>query len=246
LVQKDTGWLRALLDLMFPQCCCLSCGKNETTKSLGLCSKCLKDFDRLQEGYSSCSFCAAFVPENKNYCANCFGEVFYWFDLARAVFPYEGGVKEILHRFKYRGMRNLARSLGILMQETLKKSYNYRKFDLVIPVPLHPSRLQERGYNQSELLAREIARGLRIPLGESILVRHVNTPSQTGFGRTDRYLNLKKAFALTSKESIRGKNVLLVDDIFTTGATTAACSRVLKKGGADYVFVIVFAAGKTH
>jgi competence protein ComFC len=113
--------------------------------------------------------------------------------------------------------------------------------DTIVPVPLHPKRLRWRGFNQSVLLARQIGRIYSIPLDCFTLYRSKDTPPQTQLPEEDRRKNMRGAFALTPKASLEDKCFLLVDDVYTSGATVNECSRVLKRGGAREVFVLTLA-----
>ena len=113
--------------------------------------------------------------------------------------------------------------------------------DLLIPVPLHPKRLRWRGFNQSVVLAREVSRAWNIPLDPAVLVRSKETPPQTQLSEEDRRRNVRDAFTLNPAKSVAGKTVLLVDDIYTSGATVNACSRALLGGGVKEVQVLTLA-----
>jgi competence protein ComFC len=113
--------------------------------------------------------------------------------------------------------------------------------DLIIPVPLHPRRLRWRGFNQAVLLARQVSRLHAIPLDPFILYRRRETPPQTQLAQDERRTNVRGAFMLHPEKSIDNKNLLLVDDVYTSGATVNECSRTLTKGGAKEVYVLTFA-----
>ena len=115
------------------------------------------------------------------------------------------------------------------------------KAEAIIPVPLHPRRLRWRGFNQSVLLARQISRAYNIPVDCFTLFRKIDTPPQTQLPEEDRRKNMRRAFALAEESAMSGKRVLLVDDVYTSGATVNECSRVLKRGGAREVFVLTLA-----
>jgi len=166
-----------------------------------------------------------------------------WLDISRAAYPYQGVIKDRIRQLKYHRGVWLAEPLGRLMLDAALAN-GLTQADLVIPVPLHPLRQRERGYNQAERLARVVAKGLSLPLDTRTLIRCRNTPSQTSLKRAERLLNPENAFALIRAEPVIGKRILLVDDIFTTGATVAACARVLRQGGATSVCAILCAAGK--
>lgn len=244
LKQYHAGWWQALRALLFPGQNCLACGKRGDWGELGLCEDCWLDLKKTAGGNNWCRQCATFLVPGKNYCYHCSAGRIYQFDGARAVFPYEGMVREYIRRFKYRGIKDWSEPLGILMGQAVENDSRFAGANLIIPVPLHPIRLRERGYNQSELLGRVLAKGLGIPLVPDLLRRKVHTPSQTGLNRKARWKNLKEAFFLEAKQHICRGTVLLIDDIYTTGATVDACAQILKEGGMEQVYVLTCAAGK--
>lgn len=145
-----------------------------------------------------------------------------------ALVPYDARWRPLLHRFKYKGRRSLARPLGYwLGQEYARRQPG--KLDLVVPLPLHPDREKERGFNQSRLLADHAARALGVPRVEA-LERSRATPSQTMLSRRDRRLNVREAFRLVGPLK-KGQKALLIDDIFSTGATLQEGAAVLSKEG---------------
>ncbi|WP_238473356.1 ComF family protein [Desulforamulus profundi] len=162
------------------------------------------------------------------------------FEMARAVGPYEGGLRQAIHLFKYKRRKSLAPLLGGLMLETLQKHPRLLHCDLVLPVPMSRGRLRERGFNQAALLARQVARGLNLPLSDRVLIKG-ETPPQTGLTRPQREQNLRGSFKVKAPEEIRGKNLLIVDDVFTTGSTVSAMAETLKEQGAAGIFVITLA-----
>ncbi|AQS60318.1 ComF family protein [Desulforamulus ferrireducens] len=168
------------------------------------------------------------------------------FDLARAVGPYAGGLRQGIHLLKYKGRKSLAPLLASLMVEIIQQQPPLGQVEAVVPVPLSRQRQWERGYNQAELLAEEVARVLQLPLLKDVLIKHKETPPQTGLSREERIQNLQDAFLVKAPASaILGKNLLLLDDVFTTGSTVSAVARTLKDAGAGKIFVITLAnAGK--
>lgn len=151
-------------------------------------------------------------------------------------FVYGGAITEAIVRLKYRQRSDLAGRLGKAMA-----AHAPRNVDLVVPVPLHPMRAVERGFNQSALLARPIARKLGVPLGARVLERLRDTPRQTAQKRAERFMNVKAAFRCREPHAVRGKRVLVVDDVRTTGATLAECCVVLAHAGARAILPYVLA-----
>jgi ComF family protein len=159
------------------------------------------------------------------------------FDQVYSWGSYEGPLRKLVHLFKYGGVRPLGARFGEWMAAALPADAG---FDLVTPMPLHWRRYWERGFNQSETLAREVARRRGVPLRQA-LRRVRSTAPQAGLTNAKRRANVRGAFALARGARLDGLRVLLVDDVITTGATASACARVLKRGGARQVAVLALA-----
>lgn len=154
-----------------------------------------------------------------------------------------GVVRELVHRFKYGGEIWLAGLLGDFLRMGLRDArLKGRTFEAVVPVPLHPLRKREREFNQAEVLARELARGQGWELCDA-LERTRYTVTQTHFDRRHRMRNLRDAFRIRRGVTVRGKNLLLVDDVLTTGSTLDECARVLLAEGTRAVFALTVARG---
>jgi ComF family protein len=159
------------------------------------------------------------------------------FDTIYTFGSYADTLRELIHLFKYSQIRPLARPLGALIARAIPREH---RFDLIIPMPLHWKKRWSRGYNQSELLAKEIARRWGVPIRK--IVRRVKpTAPQAGLSNSKRRLNVRGAFAVRKGANLKGLRVLLIDDVLTTGATAGACASVLKRAGASHVAVAVVA-----
>lgn len=173
------------------------------------------------------------------------------FRVARATGVYDQALMELIHCLKYKGKIQLAHPLGILLFSAFIRYWDKKSIDLIVPVPLHAKRFRARGFNQAFLLIRQwsrIAEALNVELSDIHIDRHVLarcrwTESQAGLGRKKRLINIKNAFGLIDASKIKGKRILLVDDVYTTGATADECAKVLLQGGAEYVDILTLARG---
>lgn len=156
-----------------------------------------------------------------------------------SVSAYEGVLRTAIHRFKFKKRKALAEPLGILLVKYLSHIPNF-DIDVIIPVPLHPRRLRQRGFNQSELLAKVLGKYFGIPVVDA-LERIRDTKAQFDLPREERLRNVTGAFKVSQFNLVYNKRILLLDDIYTTGATIAECSKALKIAGAKRVEVLTLA-----
>jgi len=159
-----------------------------------------------------------------------------------ALAPYEGSLRDALHRFKYQGEKRIGKFFAELL--LAGPGNELGEPDLIIPVPLHPSKLRQRGYNQAQILAEQLAKGLNIEVKSDVLNRVTLTQPQSGLSRQARLANLNNAFRLSKPLEVKGKSILLVDDIITTGSTLEACGIVLRQAGIAGLTGICLAAGR--
>ncbi|HOQ08324.1 MAG TPA: ComF family protein [Clostridiales bacterium] len=165
-------------------------------------------------------------------------------DGAISVFEYTGMVKESLIRFKFYNKPGYYMTYARLIADKLRKLANIREYDMVMSVPLHKHKEFMRGYNQAYLISKALSRIIKLPERSKVLKRERYTEAQSLLDRQKRNQNVKGAFSVRSPEKVKGKSVLLVDDILTTGSTLEECSRVLKQAGAVKVFAVVVATGR--
>jgi len=218
------------LDLLFPRWC-VGCGKEGGF----ICPSCLKSLPRVTPPL--CPKCG--LPQSSDtLCASCLG----WqaeIDGIRAPFRFDGVMRQAVHELKYRNLRALAGLLAQLLDDYLVD--NPLPGEVLVPVPLHPKRLRERGYNQSYLLAKELGKLTGLPVVADSLVRERHTSPQA---RTltvgERRGNVADAFACRDRR-LEGKPVILIDDVSTSGATLDACALALKEAGAASVWGLVLA-----
>jgi len=261
---------QALLNTLLPPRCqacggCLDCladGQKVTALSLEsrrlgpvaflkehLCADCLKGVRLIQAPMCTCCgqmFVGRVGPDH--ICGACSGND-WQFGRARAAAIFDASLAVLVHRLKYNGRAGLARPLGKLMLTKLREHWDPADFDRLVPIPLHPRRIRDRGFNQSLLLLRSwnqvdqrMANGLKErSTAPGLLERIKPTISQTGLGRRERVANLKNAFRVPTGTPVTGLKVLLVDDVFTTGATANECARTLLRAGARSVDVFTLA-----
>lgn len=166
------------------------------------------------------------------------------FDKARAAGRFSFELRDLVHQLKYGGATWLAADLADLLEGCVKAHFPAKEVDVVIPVPLHPLRLRERTYNQSALLAGELAKRLDRRFDDRSLARVRQTETQTHFNAKERRKNMAGAFAVVRPEWICKRTVLLVDDVMTTGSTFDACAYALKKAGVRTVWAVSLARGQ--
>ena len=163
------------------------------------------------------------------------------YERARAVGLYEGTLREVIHAMKYRPVFGLVRPLAELLCGWFSVYWGRRVPDALVPVPLHRLRLRRREFDQAQALAGELGRQVGVPVWSDTLTRHVSTRSQIGLSAVERRRNIRGAFRVEPRRSCRGKSLLLIDDVYTTGATALECARVLKRAGAARVDVYTVA-----
>ena len=158
------------------------------------------------------------------------------FDAAFSYGSYEDELRQLIHLYKYAGIQTLARPLGRLLIAALPRE---ARFDAIVPMPLHWMKAWRRGFNQSELLAREVSRFWNVPVRKRLVRRVRATSVQAGLTSAERRVNVRNAFR--AHTAVAGKRILLVDDVMTTGATGGACAAALKSAGAAYVTFLTLA-----
>ncbi|MEK6336644.1 MAG: ComF family protein [Acidobacteriota bacterium] len=233
----------AALALVYPQACAV-CGDSVDSRHDGVaCETCWNATQIFTDDDTLCWKCGAFTAaavskhrRGRVRCGKCDDLAF---TAARACGFYEGALRASILELKRQPQvgRRLTRLMFAAMQREPLHSVN-----LIISVPLHPSRERERGFNQAALLGRELARLSHLPLDDHSVVRRVQTERhRAGMDSVARRQSVAGAFAVRQPDSIAGRRVLLVDDVFTTGATVSACAAVLKDAGAEDVFVLTLA-----
>jgi ComF family protein len=223
----------AAASLLYPATCVVCSA--DVSGSEYLCADCRRRAPRIVPPF--CAKCSEPFPgaiTQAFSCANCEHRTLH-FDCAVAVYRSRGLVRKVLHQFKYGGQRHLRYPIASWLAESLSDPrLRGRHFDLIVPVPLHPARERERGFNQAALLAELIAVPAAVP-SRPVLQRIRYTTTQTAYDRAERMENLHGAFRLRKNRDVRGLRVLLIDDVLTTGSTLSECARVLRRAGARSV-----------
>jgi ComF family protein len=212
--------LNDLLNLLYPDVCYI-CGSSLSKGEEILCAGCFHHLPRTRFHQD---------PENL-VCKSFWGRVEIYSATSFLYFRQGGMTQELLHRLKYKSDKVVGIYLGREFGKELLRSERYNTIDVIVPVPLHPRKQRKRGFNQSVLIARGIGMAMNVDVEERALVRKVHTSTQTRKNRFERWENVENKFSVAKPESIRGRHVLLIDDVITTGATMEACLQVLSEQG---------------
>lgn len=226
-----------ILNLFFPDClACLACGSEALVDEHGLCEVCKQELKRVEQACVKCG--KALEKEGK--CRDC-GKVTHAFDRCISVCQYTDSAANLVKGLKFHNRRYIAPGIAKLMEEYFLTKRC--KADLIVAVPMHRKDERARGYNQSILIAKHLSDLTGIPYAQP-LKKIKQTSHQVGLNRQERLLNLDGAFEAIFEEDDKGKRILLVDDVYTTGATMDACAKALKSGGAAKVYGFTFLTGK--
>ena len=163
-----------------------------------------------------------------------------YFDRCVSAVYYNDTAAETVKQLKFHRYFEAATLMARLMFIRMREDFVSLDFDYIIPVPLHPRRRRRRGYNQADCIARELGSLIKLPVADDLLVRIKSTKKQTDLSQEDRYFNVTDAFAVRDLEPVRGKNILLIDDVYTTGSTLNAAAKPLKLFGASNVVAFTF------
>ena len=213
---------------------CIFCGEElQADSNYCACDDCLSKLPYITG--KVCKKCGEPIESLAEFCLQCKHHVDRGFDKARAVFLYKDQIKKSIANFKFYGNRYLGEYLSyFLLDLYVKEKWDC---DLVIPAPISQKSLKVRGYNQTDLLCQSFIK-FGIAFDNTSIVKHLETAHQVGLGYKERQTNLIGAFKVVNKQAIKNKKILLVDDIYTTGATASEISETLKKAGASKVYVL--------
>lgn len=241
---KNAG--KAASELLFPSnIYCICCGNLiNHTRPYALCDDCLENI-RWANG-RVCQVCGKVMSDDnqETICDDCQNNTHY-FDKGYTCMVYGQREKEMVHKYKFNGAAYMGEKLGqILLDRILIEDLTV---DLVTAVPMHPKKLKKRGYNQAELMAKVVAKGLEVEYNNQVLVRKNYKNPMNKLGAEERHKNIAGAYGSNSNSTetavLQGKRVLLIDDVYTTGSTADECSKLLKEQGAEKVYVLTLAAG---
>ncbi|MBF0595373.1 MAG: ComF family protein [Candidatus Omnitrophica bacterium] len=235
--------LRGTVDLIFPLNCALCGHFDPVTAEQPLCRTCLEKIP-----YNHPPFCLKCSRNVKNYneqglCPDCL-EQLPAFDEAWVFTRYEPPMDALIRSFKFHNKTSLRKTFKHIA-DTFIRRYSLRlSADMLIPVPIHPARLRERTYNQSELLAESLGELTRLPVNSTLLTKTLFIPRQSDLRRKERWTNIQGAFKIENPSAVTNKSFILVDDLLTTGATASEAAIVLKRAGAASVKLVVLSAAK--
>ncbi len=220
---------------------CIICGDDlPELREIEVCDNCMQKLNFIAEN-ECCQCCGAPLFGEAKYCFNCKDNV-RDFDVGRSVFVYEGDIERLIAGLKFSNKPYISRTLGRFLAEL----YNELgwQIDYVVPVPMTDARRKWRGYNQAELLAQEFCEVTKLPLNSEVLIKIKDTEDQKELTMQERQKNIQNAFKVTDKYFVKNRNILIIDDVMTTGATVSACATALKKAHAKHVYVLCIAHGR--
>jgi len=223
------------LNLLFPPSC-PSCKKMIGDNNRFLCEECFSQLKFIKTPYCTCCGRSFSSGDDNHLCGDCLNSSWH-FDKARSIFVYEAIIAGLIHGLKYSGnMTGLETFQHLSKQSPVLGDLHTP--DFILPVPLHIKRLRQRGFNQALLLTKKLFPNEKEKIKYDILLRQTDTPTQTGLSGKERRKNLKNAFIVKRPSIITGRNILILDDVLTTGATINECAKVLKKSGCKRVEIL--------
>ncbi len=232
-----------IMDIIFPQQACCICRKaGRYSTRCPWCGECENNLQLMRESLPICDKCGKYLEAGTGLCAECRSTP-PLFDIARAVGPYDEPYRIAIKVLKFMCRRHLAVRMGHMMAQVIREEPRFWPIDLIVPVPASYAHLKQRGFNQTEELGRQIGKELRLKMNAGVLKRVKETPAQRELSKEEREKNLLCAFVVQDSGKIYRKNILLVDDVYTTGSTSKECTRTLLEAEAARVCVITWATG---
>lgn len=205
-----------------------------------LCGGCRKELKPI--GFLHCKRCGTPLPDGGAHCRACKGTqvLKYKCSIIRSALVYNEQSRALMHAYKYKGLKHLASYFAMAMAGVYAKEELFNGCDIIIAVPAAKKRLKERGFSQTHLLAEQLAKLTGLEHKTDVLIKIKHTKPQTGLKKEERLTNLENAFEVIDPAAVKGKTVLLTDDVATTGSTLEECAKTLKKAGAKRVKAITF------
>lgn len=231
-------FLEKMSDIFYPRRCPV-CQKILRDQKRMICPQC--DTMLQPIGHPRCFKCGKPV-EKGEYCRDCQKQK-HMFEQGRGIFVYDSSMRRSVTRYKYYGCREYGDFYAKAMYRYAKMELREWKPDLIVPVPVHRSKERMRGFNQAAYLAERISRYTGIPVDMGLVQKNIKTQSQKKLNALQRRKNLEKAFCVTG--NVRGKDILVIDDVYTTGSTIDAMASCLKKKGAENVYFLTVCIGRT-
>jgi ComF family protein len=231
----------AFAALLFPPVCSF-CDSADVDEVLSLCGSCRDALKQLPDRI--CGQCgrpfSGVTCSPDAICLSCLAHP-PWYSRARYAVLYDGVLRDALIRFKFHGALYLSRTLAAILTAAFARHFRSGEFDVVVPVPVHPNRLVERGYNQALILAQRISTTTGIPLDRTCLEKTRDTKPQVGLSRAARVANLRGSFGVRLTGRVAEKRILVIDDVATTGTTIEETAKTLRNAGAKQVDALVLA-----
>jgi competence protein ComFC len=243
LVAPVQNWLNTGLGFFYPEICQLCESQRATARDGFVCSHCWQQVRFIRPPFCErCGLPVAGDITTRFECTNC-REMALHFNFARSAVVAKSVVREAIHRFKYQNAMWFENFLAGLFLREAVPGLRGQNWHFIVPVPLHPVKKREREFDQAARLAGHLSRATKIPLNTRWLRRVIPTMTQTLLTREQRAANMRGAFRVRKGVQLAGEKIILVDDVFTTGATTSACAQVLRAAGAGEVCVWTVARG---
>ena len=230
--KQTTEWLHAFASLFFPHLCA-GCGSNNIARDEAICHHCIAHFPLTD-----------FANQAGNPVEKLFwGRIPVSAACSQFYFTRSSSIQHALHALKYKGNKDAGLVLGRLLGHSLKQSNRFSNIDVIVPLPLYPKKEKSRGYNQATIIANGMQEVLKIPVITDAVIRISYSDSQTNKNRIDRWKNVGDVFTLQNPDLLMGKNILLTDDVITTGASLEACGEAIRRAniGDLYIATLAFA-----
>jgi competence protein ComFC len=243
LVEGVKVWLDAGVEFFYPHVCQVCRGARATPAEGFVCAGCRAEAHLIEPPFCArCGLPYEGAITSQFECGNCRGTELH-FRAARSAVVARGAVLEVIRRYKYNRALWFEEFLADLLIRQAKPELATQAWDFIVPIPLHATKQREREFNQAERLATRLSRATNIPVNKRLIRRVVATRTQTQLSRQEREANVRNAFAMRDGKRLNGERIVLVDDVFTTGATSSACAKVLRIAGASDVCVWTVARG---